>query len=67
MSTIARRGEAQWQAKVRMKGFPAQSETFLHKEDAEKWARAMERSLETVGFIDRKEAERQTLRSILER
>lgn len=67
MSTITKRGEAQWQAKVRVKGFPTQSKTFLYREDAERWARATERALETLGFVDRKEAERQTLKAVLER
>ena len=29
MGTITKRGELQWQAKVRRKGYPAQSRTFL--------------------------------------
>lgn len=67
MSTITRRGDSQWQAKVRRKGFPIQSRTFLYKEDAERWARATERQLETAGFIDRREAERTSLKAVLER
>lgn len=67
MSTITRRGESQWQAKVRRKGFPSLSRTFLYKDDAERWARATERELETSGFVDRREAERTTLRAVLER
>lgn len=67
LSTITKRGEAQWQAKVRVKGFPTRSKTFLYREDAERWARATERELETSGFVDRKEAERQTLKAVLER
>jgi integrase len=67
VATITKRGDSQWQAKVRMKGFPAQSKTFLYKEDAERWARATERELETSGFVDRKEAERTTLGQLLER
>lgn len=67
MSTITRRGESQWQAKVRRQGFPSLSRTFLYKEDAERWGRATERELETSGFVDRREAERNTLRAVLER
>jgi integrase len=65
VGTITKRGELQWQAKVRRRGFPAQSRTFSYKEDAERWVRAMERELETTGFIDRREAERNTLADIL--
>ena len=66
MATITRRGDAQWQAKVRLSGFPTQSRTFLYKDDAERWARATERELETSGFVDRREAERTTLGALLE-
>ncbi|MBS0445120.1 MAG: site-specific integrase [Proteobacteria bacterium] len=65
MSTITRRGESQWQAKVRRKGFPAQTRTFLYKEDAERWARATERELETSGFIDRRKAESLSFADVL--
>ena len=67
MGTITKRGELQWQAKVRRKGYPAQSRTFSYKEDAEKWMRATERELDTSGFIDRREAERNSLAQILHR
>ncbi|MFA1684534.1 site-specific integrase [Achromobacter dolens] len=67
MGTIIKRGELQWQAKVRRKGFPAQSRTFMYKDDAEKWVRTVERELETAGFIDRRQAEKTTLASILRR
>lgn len=67
MAQITKRGELQWRARVRVKGYPDQSRTFLYREDAEKWARALERELETSGFVDRREAEKTTLRSVLER
>ena len=67
MAYITHRGELQWQARVRHKGHPTKSRTFLYKEDAERWARATERELETLGFVDRREAERTTLRQLLER
>lgn len=67
MGTIIKRGELQWQAKVRRKGFPTQSKTFSYKEDAEKWVRSLERELETVGFVDRREAEGATLGEVLQR
>jgi len=67
MGTITKRGELQWQAKVRRKGFPTQSRTFSYKEDAEKWVRGVERELETTGFVDRREADRSTLGEVLRR
>ncbi|UYO94349.1 hypothetical protein [Pollutimonas sp. M17] len=65
MGTITKRGELQWQAKVRRKGFPSQSRTFMYKEDAEKWVRTIERELETSGFVDRREADKTSLASVL--
>lgn len=67
MGTITKRGELQWQAKVRRKGFPSQSRTFMYKEDAEKWVRTIERELETSGFVDRKEADKTSFSTILKR
>lgn len=67
MATITRRGDFQWQAKVRRKGYPTQTRTFDYRADAEKWARSLERDFETTGLVDRREAERNTLRAILER
>lgn len=65
MGTITKRGELQWQAKVRRQGFPIHSRTFMYKEDAERWVRTIERELDTSGFIDRKGAEKNTLAEIL--
>lgn len=67
MGTITKRGELQWQAKVRRKGFPQQSKTFMYREDAERWVRALEREQETTGFVDRREAEKNTLAEVLRR
>ena len=67
MGTITKRGELQWQAKVRRRGFPTQTRTFSYKEDAEKWVRTVERELETSGFVDRREADKNTLGEVLRR
>lgn len=64
MGTITKRGELQWQAKVRRKGYPAQSRTFSYKEDAEKWVRELERAADRGGVVDRREAEKNTLGTI---
>jgi hypothetical protein len=42
MSTITKRKDYQWQAKVRRKGHPTQSKTFNSKAEAEVWARTIE-------------------------
>ncbi|WP_101049067.1 site-specific integrase [Macromonas nakdongensis] len=67
MGQITKRGEYQWRAKVRRKGFPEQSRTFTYREDAEKWIRTVERELETSGFVDRREADKNTLGEVLRR
>jgi len=67
MGTITKRGDLQWQAKVRRKGSPSQSRTFTYREDAEKWVRAVEHELETSGFVNRREAEKNTLAEVLKR
>ena len=66
MATIVERG-AGWQAKIRRKGFPAQSRTFDTKADAEKWARGIEHAMDRGCFVDSREAERTTLAEALDR
>lgn len=67
MATFSKRGEYQWQAKIRRQGYPPQSRTFETRDAAEKWARMVEREMDTTGFVDRREAEKTTLRSLLDR
>lgn len=67
MGTISKRGDKQWQAKVRVKGYPSMSRTFDYRADAEKWVQATERELQTAGFVDRREAEKTTFRMVLRR
>jgi len=67
MSTITKRGEGQWQVKIRRKGLPDQSRTFTLKAQAEQWAREVERAMDTGGMVDRREAQRLTLGDVLRR
>lgn len=67
MATITKRGDLQWQAKIRRKGYPPQSRTFAAKADAEAWARDIEREMDRGIFLDRSEAEATTLYAALER
>lgn len=67
MGQITKRGEYQWRAKVRRQGFPEQSRTFTYRDDAEKWIRTVEHELETSGFVDRREADKNTLGAVLQR
>jgi hypothetical protein len=67
MASILERGDYQWRVQIRRKGYPIQSRTFETKDAAEKWASMVERELDVSGFVDRREAEKTTLRAMLER
>lgn len=71
MATINKRILAEnypvWQAKVRRRGFPTQSKTFLNRADAETWAAMVESEIGRGLFRSRAEAERTTLLEALDR
>lgn len=67
MASITRRGESQYQAIVRRKGYRAQTATFKTKSQADKWARDVESKIDRREFKDTTAAERTTLGQALER
>lgn len=67
MASIENRGNLQWRALIRRKGFPSVSKTFERKVDAEAWAREIESEMDRGIFVSRKEAESTTLKEALER
>lgn len=67
MATISRRGDLQWQVKVRVQGHPPQSRTFTLRSDAERWGKETEIAIERGLFFDRSVGERTTLSSLIER
>ena len=67
MPTIRKRGPQQWQAQVRVGGFPPQSKTFRTLAEAQRWAKLIDIELMCGTFVSRAEAESTTLREILER
>lgn len=67
MATIEKRGNSQWRAKVRKKGFSSLTKTFSKKALAERWARDVESSMDKGIFIDHREADQTTLSDILDR
>lgn len=67
MATLIKRGEYQWQAKVRRQGYVPESKTFTTKAGAEAWARLIESDMERGVFVSRAEAESTTLKVALER
>ncbi len=67
MGTIRKRGELQWEARVRRRGYPAQSNTFTTKAQADAWVRQIESEMDRGIFVSRAEAERTTLGEALDR
>ena len=56
-----------WEAQIRRKGFPVQRRSFDKREDAEKWAREIESSMDRGVFKSTKEGEKTTLKDALDR
>lgn len=67
MATFTKRGTYQWQAKIRRKGYPAVSNTFDTKAEAQRWATDVERDMDRGIFVSRTEAESTTLKEALNR
>ncbi len=67
MATITERGNYQFQAIIRRKGYPSQTKTFESRADAERWIREVEANIDTGYFRDRREVERTTLAQGLQR
>lgn len=66
MATFEQRKSGWWQAKIRRKGCPPQSQTFQFKVDAEEWARDVENKMDRGVFADRNEAENTTLGELID-
>lgn len=67
MASIVKRGDYQFQATVRRKGYPRQCKTFESEKEAKDWAKVIESEMIRRVFIDRSELERTTLGELLER
>jgi integrase len=67
MANFRKRGELQWQARIRRKGYPDQVKTFNTRAEAEEWARAIEYQIDRGAFVSRAEAEATTLYEALGR
>ena len=64
---IRKRGDFQYQAVIRRKGWPVKSKNFFTEKDAEKWARGVEHEMDRGIFVSRYQAENTTLYDALER
>ncbi|RHW76452.1 site-specific integrase [Colwellia sp. RSH04] len=61
MATIAKRESGRWQAKIRRKGYRAQSKTFTTKAAAQKWIREIETKMDQSTFKSTEAAEKQMM------
>ncbi len=66
MASFRQRG-GKWQARVLRDGYPDQAKTFESRADPERWARAVESSVDKGQFIDINKAQRTTLGYVIER
>ncbi|WP_083383948.1 tyrosine-type recombinase/integrase [Cupriavidus sp. USMAHM13] len=66
MASINRKGD-KWQVRVRRKGYPIEVKTFGTRQDAERYARAIESEMDRGSYVNRSGAEATTLGDILER
>ena len=48
-----RKRSGRWQARITRKGHPDLTKTFASKNDAQRWARAIEREIDTGSFLHR--------------
>lgn len=62
-----RKRSGNWQARVSRKGHADLTKTFASMEDARKWARAIERELDTGTFLPSQHAKSLTLRELIDR
>lgn len=67
MSVIRNRGDFQFQAIVRRRGYEEQSRTFTTKKEAQSWAINVESEMVRGVFVSRVEAERTMLSEVIER
>lgn len=65
MATIRKKGDFQWHVQIRRKGFPSQTQTFKYREDAERWARKVEREMDAGAFVSTSDAERVTVHGLI--
>jgi integrase len=67
MASIRKRGEYQWEARIRRKGSETICKTFNNRADAEKWALLIEAELARGIYLPRLDAERTTIKELANR
>ena len=66
MASFRQQGNS-WQTRVRRKGYPDITKSFNSRQDAERWARSVEASLDRGTYGDPKKAEKVTLDDLIGR
>lgn len=66
MATLRKRG-TQWEAQVRKQGWPARSQSFPTKSEANQWAQNIESEMARAAFVDSQSIRKLTLGDLLER
>ena len=66
MASIRQHGNG-WQARIRRKGHPDEAKSFATRQEAQKWARAVESAMDRGGYVSSTSAERITLVEIIAR
>lgn len=66
MASIRQHGNG-WQARIRRKGHPDEAKSFATRQEAQKWARAVESAMDRGGYVSSTGAERITLVEIIAR
>lgn len=67
MATIRKRGPQQWEAQVRLQGWPTQSKSFPTKVEARQWANALEADMIRGLYVDRRSLDQIQLGDLLDR
>ena len=66
MASLRQHGKG-WQARVRRQGYPDITKSFQSRQDAERWARALETEIDKGQFVSIDEAQRSTLGDLIGR
>ena len=66
MASLRQHGKG-WQARIRRQGYPDITKSFQIRQDAERWARALEAEIDKGQFVSIDEAQRSTLGDLIGR
>ena len=56
-----------WQARIRRQGYPDITKSFQNRQDADRWARAVEAEMDKGQFVSIDEAQRSSLGELIAR